>query len=938
MEMPGFMSNNPFLGFLVASLFVFFLTSCDAFNKTSEQYLSASQSYFDKGEYAASLIEIKNAIQQDPVNPVLREFSAQVYLQLGKAINAESALKKAITLGADRKKLTPLHAQVLFELHHYQQLIALKVPQSLAANDQATAIAYQGFATAERDDLKVAKLLYQQSLAMDADNLLAQRGIVLLYVTQGNSAQALQLINKLIAKHPHNSELMTLQGDVYVSNQQFDEAFVSYTNAAESSHGNRYLNIAKRALACLSKEDIECANKDLSLLEKNASGYFMTAYVKGLVAIKQQRWKDAQSAMTDALALNSRLTPAYYFSGLTLYKQKQYGSAISHLSRFVARQSDSVNGRHLLSLAQFQQGYLESAKTTLQPIIKNDKASPSVLFLLGQIEYSMGDIVNSVAHFKQVSELQPESALAHAQLGMKLMASGDQSGGLSELAVAIDLAPDLLEVGHASVLAYLDANQFDKAQVLISKMRVTNPDSAELLNLQALLHLQKGAPEQARNFFRQSLKQAPGDPTASHNLARLMFKQGDVQKTIQLYQNVLKYHQQHIPTHLKLAEFDLKFGNEIKAEQRLLDLITQQPNALGPRLMLAQYYLISGRVDALIEMLEPVSRIHSNDQRLLKLSAEGYLASGLLGQAKRAAQSLVDQSPDSAIFHWLVTRVAFAANNQLIGEKELKQTLLLKPDHIPAQIVNIKMLAENQQNKQAVTSLQKLIKQASGDPRVISAAAWMAMDADDFTRAMSLYSKAFSYSATSENALGLAKAQWQAGQHENANATLQDWTINHPDDVPAQFHLAMSYQQMGLDGDATARFARVLQFEPDNVVALNNLAWLLRNEDSVKALQYIEKATELEPNSAPLFDTLGMVLLRKGEIARALRVFQRTSQAHPDHAVIQYHYAIALHRNNKTERAIEILEHLIVAYPDFNEKEKAKMLLGKLKMSYSISG
>jgi putative PEP-CTERM system TPR-repeat lipoprotein len=938
METPGFMSNNPFLGFLVASLFVFFLTSCDAFNKTSEQYLSASQAYFNKGEYAASLIEIKNAIQQNPTNPALREFLAQVYLQLGKAINAEAALNKAVTLGADKNLLTPLQAQVLFELHHYQQLIALKVPQSLAANDQATVIAYQGFASAERNDSKAARLLYQQSLAMDADNLLAQRGIILLYVAQGNSAQALQVINKLIKKHPHNSELMTLQGDVYVSNHQFNDALASYTNAAESSQGNRYLNIAKRALACLSKEDMECANKDLSQLEKNAPGYFMTTYVKGLVAIKQQRWKDAQSAMTDTLALNSRLTPAYYFSGVTLYKQKQYGSAITHLSRFVAHQSDSVNGRHLLSLAQFQEGYLESAKTTLQPIIKNDKANPSILFLLGQIEYAMGDIDDSITHFKQVSELQPESALAHAQLGIKLMASGDQSGGLDELAVAIDLAPDLLEVGHASVLAYLDANQFDKAQALITKMRDTNPDSAELLNLQALLYLQKGEPKHAKNFFRQALQQADGDPTASHNLARLMFKQGDVQKTIQLYQNVLNHHPKHIQSHLKLAEFDLKLGNEIKAEQRLLNLMTQQPNALGPRLMLAQYYLISGRVEALTEMLESVSRIYPKDQRLLKLSAEGYLASGLLGQAKRAAQSLVDQTPDSAISHWLVARVAFAANNKLIGEKELKQTLLLKPDHIPAQIVNIKMLAENQQNKQAVAHLLKLIKQASGDPRVMSAAAWLAMDTNDFTRAISLYSKAFSYSATSENALGLAKAQWQTGQHENANTTLQDWTINHPDDVSAQFRLAMCYQQMGLDGDATARFARVLQFEPDNVVALNNLAWLLRNEDSVKALQYIEKATELEPDSAALLDTLGMVLLRKGEIVRALRVFQRTTQANPDHAVTQYHYAIALHRNNKTRRAIEILEHLIVAYPDFNEKDNAQMLLGKLKMSYSISG
>jgi Flp pilus assembly protein TadD len=97
----------------------------------------------------------------------------------------------------------------------------------------------------------------------------------------------------------------------------------------------------------------------------------------------------------------------------------------------VSRQSDSVSGRHLLSLSQLQEGHFESAKTTLQPIIESGVTSASVEALLGKIEYSLGNISQSIAHFKKRSELQPESAIAHAQLGMKLLASGDKSGGLS---------------------------------------------------------------------------------------------------------------------------------------------------------------------------------------------------------------------------------------------------------------------------------------------------------------------------------------------------------------------------------------------------------------------------------------------------------------------------------------------------------------------------
>ena len=542
---------------------------------------------------------------------------------------------------------------------------------------------------------------------------------------------------------------------------------------------------------------------------------------------------------------------------------------------------------------------------------------------MGKIEYSLGNISQSIAHFKKRSELQPESAIAHAQLGMKLLASGDKSGGLSELGIAIELAPDLQQAGQVAVLEYIDSRQFVKAQALIHKMQDVRPGSTEILNLQALLHMHKGEPKLANKFFSQALKKTPGDPTASLNFARLSLNQSNVEKAIQLYQDVLKYNPQHIPTHLKLAEFDLKFGNDIKAEQRLLGLIARKTDALAPRLMLAQYYLVSGRVDALTEVLEPVSQLYPKDQRLLKLSAEGSLVRGVVAQAKFAAVALVDLAPDSADAHWLLARVAFAENNKRLGKAQLKKTLHLEPDHIPAQIVRIKILAENKQKQQAIAELQRLNQQAPGDARVISVAGWMAMDAGDFNQSISLYRQAFSISATSANVLDLAKAQWQAGLHEDAVSTLEDWTKKHPEDVTAQFNLAMSFQQMGLDRDATARFTRVLQFEPDNVVALNNLAWLLRNENSITALQSIEKAIALEPGSASLLDTLGMVLLHKGDILRALRVFQRATKAHPDSAVMQYHLALTLHKNNELKQAIKILKRLIAQFPEFKGQTKS---------------
>lgn len=923
---------------LLVALIVVVLTGCDAFNKTAEEYLSASRAYYEKGEYTASLIEIKNAIQQSPFNPEVRLLSARIYLKLGKGGDAAIQLAKAASLGADGKQVIPLQAHVLFQQHKFKELLDLEIPDNLDAAQLSDIYAYQGFAAAELKDQATADRLYQQSLELNANSRLAYRGIALLYTAQRKYQEALELIGKLLDKQPDDSETWSLQGDTYMANQQYDLAYKSYTNAAELDSEHRYPFLAKRALTCLSSGDLDCAEKDLAELENNVPGYYMTAYINGLLAVKQQRWKDAESALSGALAINPELTPAYYFSGLSQFQQQQYGPAITRLTTFVARKPKSENGRHLLSLAQMKAGHLESARATLQPVIEQGHPASPILYLLGQIEYGLGNIPDSIRYFKQLSRRHPESALVHAQLGRKLLASGNMTAGQKELATAINIAPDLFEAGQASVLAFLESKQFEKAQALIDKMQVDPENKAALLNLQGLLFLQKGEMKKAAHEFSQALKSSPGDPAASHYLAGLRLQQNDYQGAIHYYQNVLKIHPDNIPTHLKLATLNLKQGDELKAEQRLLELIKKQPQALGPRIMLAKYYLQNSRVDSVMDLLDPVADLYSEDPRLLTLKAESLLASGLTGSAKREAQILVSKMPDSADAQWLLARTAIADRDKLQGEQALKQTLLLKPDHIPAQVVQIKLLVEDRQFEQAEERLQKLLNQAPGDPRVGSIAAWLALVTEDYEQALSLYSKVYSISATSSNALGLAQAQWKVGRHQESVNTLRDWTMRHPDDVKAQFRLAIMYQMMGLDGDASARFARVLQFEPDNVVALNNLAWLLRNEDSAKALQYIEKAAELEPDNASVFDTLGVVLLQQGNTTRALRVLRRAFKTHPGHPAIQYHLALALYRNNKPEQAIDILEQLLGSFSEFNDKSQAQKLLNKLKISSEVLG
>lgn len=52
-----------------------------AVDSDTQEILKETQSYLEKGEYKAAVIELKNAIRDDPKNPHLR-FSTWAYLPL----------------------------------------------------------------------------------------------------------------------------------------------------------------------------------------------------------------------------------------------------------------------------------------------------------------------------------------------------------------------------------------------------------------------------------------------------------------------------------------------------------------------------------------------------------------------------------------------------------------------------------------------------------------------------------------------------------------------------------------------------------------------------------------------------------------------------------------------------------------------------------------
>ncbi len=112
--------------------------------------------------------------------------------------------------------------------------------------------------------------------------------------------------------------------------------------------------------------------------------------------------------------------------------------------------------------------------------------------------------------------------------------------------------------------------------------------------------------------------------------------------------------------------------------------------------------------------------------------------------------------------------------------------------------------------------------------------------------------------------------------------------------------------------------------------ALNNLAWILHQQNDPRALGYAEQANKLKPDNAALLDTLGWIRVEQGDVARGLPLLQKAVDLAPGAPVIRYHLAVGLAKSGDKVKAKKELEQLLASGKSFSQIEEARALLKSL--------
>ncbi len=124
----------------------------------------------------------------------------------------------------------------------------------------------------------------------------------------------------------------------------------------------------------------------------------------------------------------------------------------------------------------------------------------------------------------------------------------------------------------------------------------------------------------------------------------------------------------------------------------------------------------------------------------------------------------------------------------------------------------------------------------------------------------------------------------------------------------------------------------MLKIQPDNPVALNNIAYTSADNDKDldQALSYAQLAQKKSPNDLNIEDTIGLIYYKKGVYDESSRLFSELVSKAPDKATFHLHLAMALYKKGNKPQARRELDAARRYSPSTREQEQIKDLMSKI--------
>jgi tetratricopeptide (TPR) repeat protein len=685
---------------------------------------------------------------------------------------------------------------------------------------------------------------------------------------------------------PENVELWLWKARLAHSNQRWAEAEQAYISALETIGQYDVMTFRKfetmSALIDVLRQQGKAAEAFVyeEILAKSAPGTIRSNLIAAQESFNSGDQAAAARYLDEVLAQAPGHEQAALMLGIIRYRQGRPAEAEALLEP-IAALKESEQAQKLLAATRLQLRNPDGAKEILAGLEGQD-SDPETMALVGIASLVSGDKESGQQMIERSLEMAPENNSLRLRYAAYLIQEGKTDRAIQEARQALENDPELDQAHLIIIQAHVSANNLPAASQAAKAWLKQQPDNINAMIALGNIAAQAGNPAEAKTYFERAAKAQPENASPLVSLGNLAVSQEQPEEAKSFFIRAIKLQ----PDNRQALRGLTAVMERDELTALMAEVLAEQPEAIGPRLVMLESALINGNKSRADELT--ASLLEREDENS-PAPAENLVATVYHGIGAQLAQRGRNEEAANVLTRG---RVLFPENEQ-IG---LQAALVAFADG---------------DSKRAREILSDVKQSHPDSPAPFFVEARYIERQQEFQQAADLYQLALAKRSSPDLEVSYAQALTRAGQQTKALESLSEAQQRFPSSEPLLTNLAMLQQQNNQTEDATETYEQLIEVSPKNVVALNNLAWLYHEQNDGRATALARKAYELSPDNAAIADTYGWILFKSGQTEKSLPILEKAHELQPDSREIAMHLIEiykALGRDADAKRALETID------------------------------
>ncbi|MGA3042790.1 MAG: tetratricopeptide repeat protein, partial [Bryobacteraceae bacterium] len=454
------------------------------------------------------------------------------------------------------------------------------------------------------------------------------------------------------------------------------------------------------------------------------------------------------------------------------------------------------------------------------------------------------------------------------------------------------------EVGEA-------LNQYKEGMAADPKQKTTYQKRM----IETLMRQNKRA--EAADINAAILKSNPKDSDARGLQATLLLDRGEVQKAISELQAVVNAAPDNFVARYNLGRAHIARGEMEQARQQFTEAIRLRPDYVSARLALAQLQVMRSEYEPALKSIAEILRIDKRNAPARMIEAAALMGEKRFDDAQKVLEALQQANPGSDV-DFSLGMLAMKQGHLIEAEAIFRKGYAAHPKDGRDLVGLVEVLAAQGHFDQGIQALQAEVSRNPNRNDLRVALGNLAVRAGKYDLAIGQFQTVLAALDKNSSARGdiyfrLGETLRKKGDLKNSIQYLYQARQALPVNSLVVEELALALQFDGRKPEARDAYEQAIKLDPQNGMALNNLAFLMADAgfgDLDTALTYAQRAKQALPNLTEVSDTLGWIYLKKNMSDNAMDVFQTLVTQKPDNPTYRFHLGMAYAQKGDKPKAL----------------------------------